>query len=44
MKLITDKELLQRFWGDDNKLGKADKFLRNYILLEGWKEGKKNRD
>ena len=41
MKLVTDKEILQRFWGDDAKLDEKDKFLRNYILMEGWKDGKK---
>ncbi|CDW72271.1 zz domain protein [Stylonychia lemnae] len=38
MNLVTDQELLQRFWGDDAKLDSKDKFLRNYILLEGWKD------
>ena len=41
MPLITDTELMKRFWGDDNKLDKHDKFLRNYILLEGWKDKSK---
>lgn len=39
-KLVTDKELLARFYGNDN-LTNEDKFLRNYILNEGWKEGTK---
>ncbi len=44
MPLVTDTELLKRFWGDDNKLDTHDKFLRNYILLEGWKDkGKRNK-
>lgn len=38
MQLVTDVELMKRFWGDDNKLDQNDKFLRNYILLEGWKD------
>lgn len=38
MKLITDKDLMQRFYGDDKQLDEKDKFLRNYILLEGWKD------
>lgn len=38
MQLVTDTELMKRFWGDDKKLDKNDKFLRNYILLEGWKD------
>ena len=38
MPLVTDKDVLQRFWGDDNELQGTDKFLRNYILLEGWKD------
>ena len=37
-KLVTDEELLQRFWGNDRELDSTDKFLRNYILLEGWKD------
>lgn len=35
---MTDKELLARFYGNDNDLNAEDKFLRNYILNEGWKE------
>jgi hypothetical protein len=31
MPLVTDTELLKRFWGDDNKLDTHDKFLRNYM-------------
>ena len=44
MKLVTDVDLLKRFYGDNAQLDSADKFLRNYILLEGWKDkgGKKN--
>lgn len=37
-KLVTDKELLARFYGQDDDLNAEDKFLRNYILNEGWKE------
>jgi hypothetical protein len=37
-KLITDKELLARFYGQDHELNAEEKFLRNYILNEGWKE------
>ncbi len=33
MALVTDTELLQRFWGDDKKLDNNDKFLRNYVSL-----------
>lgn len=36
--LVTDKELLARFYGHDSSLNAEDKFLRNYILNEGWKE------
>ena len=28
--------LLQQIWGDDKKLSKNERFLRNYILSEGW--------
>lgn len=38
MKLVTDQDLMKRFWGDDKALDEKDKFLRNYILLEGWKD------
>lgn len=34
----TDKELLKRFYGDESKLDQTDKFLRNYILLQCWKD------
>lgn len=37
-KLVTDKELLARFFGQDSELNAEDKFLRSYILNEGWKE------
>jgi hypothetical protein len=29
---------MKRFYGDDKRLNEEDKFLRNYILLEGWKD------
>lgn len=38
MKLVTDEDLLKRFYGNDKELTSTDKFLRNYILLEGWKD------
>ena len=39
MKLVTDTELLARFYGDnEDELDHKEKFLRNYILNEGWKE------
>jgi protein KRI1 len=38
MKLVTDTELLARFYGEDDELDHNEKFLRNYILNEGWKE------
>lgn len=37
-KLVTDKELLSRFYGKDADLNLEEKFLRNYILNEGWKD------
>ena len=47
MKLVTDTELLARFYGDNvDELDHKEKFLRDYILNEGWKEkrsGKKER-
>ena len=38
MNLVTDKELLARFYGNDNELDDGEKFLRTYILQEGWKD------
>ena len=39
MNLVTDTELLARFYGDnDDNLDHNEKFLRSYILNEGWKE------
>ena len=38
LNLVTDTELLARFYGDGDELDHNDKFLRNYILNEGWKE------
>lgn len=35
---MTDTELLARFYGDDDNLDHNEKFLRSYILNEGWKE------
>lgn len=33
LNLVTDQDLLKRFYGDESQLDKTDKFLRNYILL-----------
>ena len=39
MNLVTDTELLARFYGEnDGDLDHTEKFLKNYILNEGWKE------
>jgi len=38
LKLVTDTELLARFYGNDDELDHKEKFLRSYILNEGWKE------
>ena len=43
-RLVTDKELLARFYGDDNQLDRTDRFLRNYILQEGWRGNMKETD
>ena len=32
----VNMSLLQQIWGDDKKLSKDERFLRNYILSEGW--------
>ena len=32
----VNMDLLQQIWGDDKKLSKNERFLRNYILSEGW--------
>ena len=42
MALTTDTDLLKRFYGNEKSLDSTDKFLRNYILLECWKD-KKNK-
>jgi protein KRI1 len=34
----TDTDLLKRFYGDQSQLDATDKFLRNYILLQCWKD------
>lgn len=37
--LVTDHELLSRFYGvEGEKLDASERFLRNYILNEGWKD------
>ena len=36
--LVTDTELLARFYGADDKLDASERFLRNYNLNEGWKD------
>ena len=36
--MITDSDLLSRFYGDDTNLDESERFLRNYILNEGWKD------
>ena len=38
MQLVTDNELLARFYGNDVDLDDGEKFLRSYILNEGWKD------
>ena len=38
LKLVTDTELLARFYGNEDELDHKEKFLRSYILNEGWKE------
>ena len=32
----VNMDLLEQIWGDDKKLSKNERFLRNYILSEGW--------
>ena len=32
----VNMNLLEQIWGDDKKLSKNERFLRNYILSEGW--------
>ena len=32
----VNMNLLEQIWGDDKKLSKDERFLRNYILSEGW--------
>ena len=43
MNLDTDKDILQQLYGQDEKgLDNTDRFLRDFILKEGWKS--KNDD
>jgi len=42
MKLVTDTELMARFYGENEELDHNEKFLKNYILNEGWKEKARN--
>ncbi len=49
MKLVTDTELLSRYYGEnEEELDPNERFLRSYILNEGWKEkaskGSRDRD
>lgn len=39
----SNMKLLKKIWGDDSKLSNDEKFLRNYILSEGWLEKNKNK-
>lgn len=41
---MTDTELLARFYGQDEKLDPTDRFLRSYILNEGWKDKSQMQD
>lgn len=34
-----DSELLHRYFHNDEELDDGEKFLRDYVLFEGWKEG-----
>ena len=43
-RLVTDKELLSRFYGNEGDLDRTDKFLRNYILQEGWRGNMREYD
>ena len=43
-KLVTDQELLARFYGQNETLDPTDRFLRNYILNEGWKDKTQMQD
>ncbi len=38
-----DTDLLKQIWGDDKKLDKNERFLRNYILSEAWLENEENK-
>lgn len=35
-KKKDEKDILQRYWGDENQLDEKDRFLRKYILTKGW--------
>jgi hypothetical protein len=37
--MVTDTELMSRFYNENGaSLDKQDRFLKNYILNEGWKD------
>lgn len=38
LNLETDKDVLAKLYGEDSKLDKKDKFLREYILGQTWKK------
>jgi protein KRI1 len=42
MQLQTDEDILKQIYGNDKNMDKTDKFLRNFILSEGWKDKKKD--
>jgi hypothetical protein len=37
IKLESDKDVLNQLYGGDQDLDKTDRFLRDFILKEGWK-------
>jgi hypothetical protein len=37
IKLESDKDMLNQLYGGDQDLDKTDRFLRDFILKEGWK-------
>jgi hypothetical protein len=40
LNLQTDQDVLAQMFGGKDNLDKTDKFLRDYVMNEGWKGGK----
>ena len=41
---LKEVDLLEQFWGDENRLDDTDKFLKKYILGKGWVDPDENEE